>query len=203
MEEFANPLTAFVVLVAVDGQIVLEKGNRIYARRRKYHVIAGFMERELDALDNHPNPFATLKREVREELGLILDSPLHVTGLVRAVWGSELCFYRRLPISFEHLLETKTIAETDCEIDLLQAVEDSPSAVASFLVCHTIDLVPSGRACLFLYGREAHGDSLSGLRFAEGAIPRLPAMAGPRSERISPKRLLPTTTSNRSGCSTN
>ena len=33
-----------------------------------------------------------------------------------------------------------------------------------------------------------------------GAIPIDPAIAGPRSDRMSPKRLLPTTTSNQSGC---
>jgi hypothetical protein len=95
---------------------------------------------------------------VREELGLILDGPLCVTGLVRAVYGSELCFCCRLPISFDHLLEIKANFETDCEIDALQALEDSPSAVASFLACHATDFVPSGKACLLLYGWEAYGE---------------------------------------------
>lgn len=155
----ANPLTVSIALVTIDGQIVLEKRSRTDARRREYHVIAGFMEQESDASDSHPNPFETLRREVREELGLILDGPLCATGLVRAVYGSELCFRCRLPISFEHLLEIKANGETDCEIDVLQALEDSPSAVASFLARHTTDFVPSGRACLLLYGREAYGET--------------------------------------------
>jgi 8-oxo-dGTP pyrophosphatase MutT (NUDIX family) len=154
----ANPLSVSVALVTLDGRIVLEKRSRIDARRRKYHVIAGFMEREYDALDKHPNPFDTIRREVREELGLVLDSPLYVTGLVRAVYGSELCFYCRLPISFEHLIVHKADSETDSEIDALEALEDSPSAVASFLASHTADFVPGGRACLLLYGRETYGE---------------------------------------------
>ena len=52
-------------------------------------------------------------------------------------------------------------------------------------------------------GSNIDGKRRSGLMFAEGAMPMVPAMAGPRSERMSPKRLLPTTTSNQSGCSTN
>src|SRR6056297_1607989 len=44
-------------------------------------------------------------------------------------------------------------------------------------------------------GSNMEGYSLLGLIFAEGAIPILPAIAGPRSVRISPNRLLPTTTS--------
>ena len=38
--------------------------------------------------------------------------------------------------------------------------------------------------------------------FALGAMPIVPVQAGPRSERMSPNRLLATTTSNQSGCST-
>jgi hypothetical protein len=155
----ANPLTVSVVLITVDSQIVLEKRIRIDARRRRYHVIAGFMERKFDAIANDPNPFDTVRREVREELGLSIDNSLYMTGLVRAVYGFELCFYCRLPISFEHLLVIKANGETDCEIDALEAVEDSPSSVASFLLRHTTDFVPSGRACLLLYGREAYGGS--------------------------------------------
>jgi hypothetical protein len=154
----ANPLSVSAALVTIDGHIVLERRSRTDARRLRYHVIAGFMERQVDALDSHPNPFDTLRREVREELGLILESPVYGTGLVRAVYGSELCFYCRLPISFERLLEIKANSETDCEIDVLETLDDSPAAVASFLARHTADFVPSGRACLLLYGREAYGE---------------------------------------------
>jgi hypothetical protein len=37
---------------------------------------------------------------------------------------------------------------------------------------------------------------------ADGAMPMVPVQAGPRSERMSPNRFEPTTTSNQSGCST-
>ncbi|OPY75051.1 MAG: hypothetical protein A4E65_03653 [Syntrophorhabdus sp. PtaU1.Bin153] len=153
----ANPFSLSVALVTADGRIVIEKRNRIDARRRKYHVIAGFMERELDALNGRPNPFDALRREVCEELALSIEDPLYAMGLVRTVYGSELCFYNRLSISFSDLLEIKEKGETDCEIDTLEGVEDSPSAVASFIAGHMGDFVPSGRACLLLYGREAYG----------------------------------------------
>src|SRR5512141_929001 len=51
-------------------------------------------------------------------------------------------------------------------------------------------------------GSKHDGNSRSGLRFAEGAMPMVPVQAGPRSERMSPKRFEPTTTSNQSGCRT-
>src|SRR5206468_11875430 len=51
-------------------------------------------------------------------------------------------------------------------------------------------------------GSKHDGNSRSGFRFAEGAMPMVPVHAGPRSERMSPKRFEPPTTSNQSGCCT-
>ncbi len=51
-------------------------------------------------------------------------------------------------------------------------------------------------------GSNIDGYSRSGFRFADGAMPMVPVAAGPRSERMSPKRFDPTTTSNHCGCST-
>jgi hypothetical protein len=48
---------------------------------------------------------------------------------------------------------------------------------------------------------EQAGEGASGLMLAEGATPMVPVQAGPRSERMSPNRLLATTTSNQSGAS--
>ena len=42
----ANPLAASVALVTGDRKIIIEKRSRIDSRRRAYHVIAGYMERE-------------------------------------------------------------------------------------------------------------------------------------------------------------
>src|ERR1051325_3267493 len=51
-------------------------------------------------------------------------------------------------------------------------------------------------------GSKHDGDSRSGFMLAEGALPIVPVPPGPRSERMSPKRFEPTTTSNQSGCCT-
>src|SRR5207247_10010727 len=51
-------------------------------------------------------------------------------------------------------------------------------------------------------GSNNDGYSRSGLMLAEGAMPMVPAHAGPRSESMSPKRFEATTTSNQSGCCT-
>jgi hypothetical protein len=156
-EPQANPLSVSIVLVTMDGKIVLEKRSRIDVRRRRYHVIAGFMEHGHDVLDSKLHPFDTIKREVLEELALTLEAPLYATGLIRAATGSEICFYSRLPISYKTLLEIKERGKTDSEIETLETIDDSPSAIAAFLADHTADFVPLGRACLLLYGHIAYG----------------------------------------------
>ena len=52
-------------------------------------------------------------------------------------------------------------------------------------------------------GSKSDGKRRSGLMLPEGAMPMVPVQAGPRSDRISPKRLEPTITSKREGFSTN
>ncbi len=153
----ANPLTVSAALITNDGKIVLEKRSRIDTRRRKYHVIAGFMEHDLDSAADQLNPFRTLRREIQEELGSAPEGPVYATSLVRAVYGSELCFFSRLRLSFDDLLQVQAGGGTDAEIDSLVGIDDAPAALASFLNRHPVDLVPSGRACLLMYGREAYG----------------------------------------------
>lgn len=153
----ANPVAASVALVTNDGKIIVEKRSRVDPRRRPYHVIAGYMERERDG--TRPHPFDTLVREVREELGIDLDeTALRATGLVRALYGSEICFRCPLPFSFEDVVKMQGRGITDSEIETLEPLEDSPRAVAAFLAAHRSDMAPPGRACLLLYGRDAYGE---------------------------------------------
>jgi len=153
----ANPLAASVALVTGDGKIIIEKRTRTDSRRRTNHVIAGYME--LDRDGRPPHPFDALKREVHEELGVDLDEArLCATGLVRALYGSEICFRCRLALSFDDVLKIQVGLGADSEIETLEPLGDAPDPVASFLTAHLADLAPPGRACLLLYGREAYGE---------------------------------------------
>ena len=121
----ANPLAASVALVTGDGNIIIEKRSRVDSRRRAYHVIAGYMERERDG--SEPHPFDTLEREVREELGVDLEEAhLSATGLVCALYGSEVCFLCRLALSFDDVLGIQAGSGSDSEIETLEALYDSP-----------------------------------------------------------------------------
>jgi hypothetical protein len=163
----ANPLTVCATLVTEDGKILLEKRSRLDSRRHPYHVIAGYMERGSDGTEN-PHPVDTLAREIREELGVEMDKDnVRATGLVRTIYGSELCFCSSLDYTFDDLLKIQAGPGTDAEIEMLHSVEDTPSALAGFLAHHGTDLVPSGQACLLFYGREKYGNE-----WYNGGVPR-------------------------------
>src|SRR5262249_16765216 len=51
-------------------------------------------------------------------------------------------------------------------------------------------------------GSNSDGNARSGVMLPDGAMAMVPVHAGPRSDRMSPKRLEATTTSNQSGCCT-
>jgi 8-oxo-dGTP pyrophosphatase MutT (NUDIX family) len=154
----ANPLSVSAALITSDAKIIIEKRSRVDGYHLRYHVIGGFMEKGPDTACSTPSPFDALAREVREETGLKIDTPSG-TGLVRTVGGSELCFYYRLSLSSPEVLEIKAREKTDSEIEHVEFIDDSPRSIATFLSAHSIDLVPSGMACLLLYGREAYGDA--------------------------------------------
>jgi 8-oxo-dGTP pyrophosphatase MutT (NUDIX family) len=154
----ANPLAVCVVLVTSDEKIVMDRRAKVDAYRGRYHVIAGFMEKNADIIHDRPDPFGALRREVREELGILLEHGVRCTGLVRTAMGSELCFSCPLDITFEGLLSTKAGSRTDAEIDELFALPDSPASILSFLTDHRPHVVPSGMACLLLHGRNRHGE---------------------------------------------
>jgi hypothetical protein len=153
----SNPLAVSVALITVDSKIIIEKRNHVDPRRRAYHVIAGYMERKLDGMQ--PHPFRVVIREVREELGIEPDDTcLKATGIIRAHYGSEVCFYCRLTESFDEVLRVCTGMGPDSEIEVLEFIHDSPLEIAVFLTAHVTDMAPPGRACLLLYGRQAYGD---------------------------------------------
>src|SRR5207302_7702418 len=64
------------------------------------------------------------------------------------------------------------------------------------------DLLPAMSGAEPCTGSKMEGAVRSGLIFPEAAMPMVPAVAGPRSERMSPKRFEATMTSKRSGLST-
>ena len=58
---------------------------------------------------------------------------------------------------------------------------------------------PAGNSGAAVDGLKQRRELPLGIDIAEGAMPIVPVQAGPRSDRMSPNRFAPTTTSNQSG----
>ena len=64
------------------------------------------------------------------------EAHLSATGLVCALYGSEVCFLCRLALSFDDVLGIQAGLGSDSEIETLEALYDSSDAVAAFLRAH-------------------------------------------------------------------
>src|SRR5215469_1789057 len=67
--ELGNALSICSVVETNDGYILLELREGVDVSVGRYHVIGGFFERNLDMAvgSTQPDPFAAMRREIREE----------------------------------------------------------------------------------------------------------------------------------------
>src|SRR5262249_18820620 len=100
-QDLGNALSVCSVVETSDGSILLDKRQGVDVYNGRYHVIGGFFERALDG-GERPDPFAAMRREIREETG-IRDNDIrdqYCLGVVYDVTTphAELCFLTRLAI---------------------------------------------------------------------------------------------------------
>ena len=104
-----NALSVCSVVETSDEAILLEvrQGVDVYVGR--YHVIGGFFERLLDMNEKiEPDPFAAMRREIREETGIQAED-IRDQYCLGAVYDlttphAELCFLTRLHIPLATVL---------------------------------------------------------------------------------------------------
>jgi hypothetical protein len=160
-EFLAHPLAVCIALVTADAKLIVEKRRVIDPYRGEYHVIGGFLERDMD-LDGtgRPDPFGAILREVREEIGVTLERENVVcAGLVRnrLIPHPELCFRASVSESFDEITGALHGRRIDQEIDELVGVDDTPEGLARFIMGVHDTIVATGEACLLLHGSHAFG----------------------------------------------
>ena len=105
-EELGNALSVCSVVETSDGYILLDKRQGVDVYVGRYHVIGGFFERDRDStVTNQPDPFGAIRREIREETG-ILQSDIREQFCLGVVYDTvtphaEICFltYLTIPLS--------------------------------------------------------------------------------------------------------
>jgi 8-oxo-dGTP pyrophosphatase MutT (NUDIX family) len=160
--ELGNALSICSVVETSDGYILLElrEGVDVYVGR--YHVIGGFFERNLDMAigGTQPDPFAAMRREIREETGIQGSdiSEQYALGIVYDLVTphAEICFLTRLHIP---LSEVQTRQPEDDEIKQLHTLQITAENLRAFLLRHHGNISATGEPNLLLYGAWKFGMS--------------------------------------------
>ena len=158
-QQLGDPLAVCSVVETSDGYILLDKrqGLDVYAGR--YHVIGGFFERGRDSTQNaQPDPFAAMRREIREETGIQATDiqQQYCLGLVYDLTTphAELCFVTHLHIP---LAEVKTRVPEEDEIKQLETLLITEESLRAFIARHHGNISATGEPNLLLYGELRFG----------------------------------------------
>ena len=163
-QQLSNPLAVCSVVETSDGFILYERRQNVAVHAGRYHVIAGFFEREQDRdAQGQPDPFGAMCRELREETGIqVADiKEQYCLGTVYDVINphGELCFLTRLHISLAQVL--KRTPEDD-EVKKLQALAVTNESLRDFLIANHGNISATGEPNLLMYGGWKFGEEWLG-----------------------------------------
>jgi 8-oxo-dGTP pyrophosphatase MutT (NUDIX family) len=158
-EELSNALGVCSVVETNDGYILLDRRQGVDVYAGRYHVIGGFFERSLD-MGEQPDPFAAMRREIREETG-IQAGDIHEQFCLGVVYDlatphGELCFLTELNIG---LVEVRRRVPEDDEVKELLALAATSEGLRDFVLSHHGNISATGKPNLLMYGA---------IRFGEG-----------------------------------
>ncbi len=160
--ELGNALSVCSVVETRDDYILLDRREGVDVYVGRDHVIGGFFERNLDMAYGHtqPDPFAAMRREIREETGIQSDdiSEQYSLGVVYdlATPHAEICFLTRLHIP---LSEAQTRQPEDDEIKQLYTLQVTAESLRTFILHHHGNISATGEPNLLLYGAWKFGGS--------------------------------------------
>ena len=158
-QALGNAIAVCSVVETSDGAILLDKRQGVDGYQGRYHVIGGFFERERDMADTMPDPFAAMRREIREETG-IQSTDIAEAYCLGGVYDlglphGELCFLHRLCIPISTAL---TRQPEDNEIQQLLTLHVTATSLRDFILTHHGNISATGEANLVLYGAWKYGE---------------------------------------------
>ena len=163
-QELGNALSVCSVVETSDNYILLDKRQGVDVYVGRYHVIGGFFERDRDhTLNAQPDPFAAIRREIREETGIQL-TDIQEQYCLGAVYDlatphAELCFLTRLSIPLTEV--QKRVPEED-EIKQLEVLKVTEESLREFIMKNHGNISATGEPNLLLYGEVRFGEEWLG-----------------------------------------
>ena len=157
-QELGNALGVCSVVETRDGYILLDKRQGVDVYVGRYHVIGGFFERGLDTTTAQPDPFAAIRREIREETGIQAADirAQYCLGVVYdlATPHGELCFLTELAIPLQEVL---TREPEEDEIKQLHTLQVAAESLKAFIINNHGNISATGEPNLLLYGKVRFG----------------------------------------------
>lgn len=157
----ADPLAICCAVITSDNKILIGRRQGVDGSLNKFHIIGGFIDRDLDIYDSLACPIRAMQREVREETGI----KLNVDDIIclGAVYDNitphpELCFYAKTNLTFS---EFRNLKIEEREVESWESIDDNPEDLAAFMVGHRHELTVVGWADLTFYGKMKYGDRWS------------------------------------------
>jgi 8-oxo-dGTP pyrophosphatase MutT (NUDIX family) len=163
-QQLSNPLAVCSVVETSDGFILYEQRQNVAVHAGRYHVIAGFFERNLDRdAQGQPDPFGAMCRELREETGIqVADiKDQYCLGAAYDIINphGELCFLTRLHIP---LAEVLTRTPEDDEVKELLSLAVTEESLRAFLIANHGNISATGEPNLLMYGGWKYGEEWLG-----------------------------------------
>ena len=153
---FANPIGTTATLLTRDGRICYgRRSMRVAYHAGHVHTFGGSLEAGDRKVDGTIDAFASVARELTEELGLRPEETrgLVCVGLIRdkEIHQPELLFEARVDLTADEVRERWQTAEAKDEHDVIVTVDDVPDEIVPFIrSCRAIAPVAIG--ALFIHG---------------------------------------------------
>lgn len=155
-ERFSNPVGTTATLMTSDGLICYgRRSAKVSYHAKHVHTFGGAFEEADRLADGSIDPFASVSREITEELSIAPEELIDLVsvGLVRdkEIYQPELLFEASLAMTYADVVRRWERAEGRDEHDSLVSLDDSPDAIVPFIqTCGLIAPVAVG--ALFLHG---------------------------------------------------
>ncbi|GHO69189.1 hypothetical protein KSC_080810 [Ktedonobacter sp. SOSP1-52] len=152
-DELGNAIGVCSVVETSDDYILLDKRQGVDVYEGRDHVIGGFFERGLDVQGQRPDPFAAIRREIREETG-IQEADIREQYCLGAAYDlamphGEFLFLTRLHIPLSEVQQREPEEDEIKELRFLHATEES---LRAFILEHHGRISATGEPNLLLYG---------------------------------------------------
>jgi len=160
-DHFANPIGTTATVISSDNFLLYGRRNdRVAFHANHLHTIGGGLEDRERAADHTIDAFASIQRELHEELSIKPDEIAELTcvGLIhdRQIHQPELIFDATVTLTRAELLDRLDLDDAHQEHTAIESCPDQSDAVIPFIQSAGL-IAPVAIGALFLHGHRRWG----------------------------------------------